>query len=150
MKYIFYPIIIAVVIVAIYIYVLVSISKIYFKFDLAGISLGEITDQSKVNLKINSYIENLNKFRITFSDLFVQLYYKNELIASSIKKDINKYTIPLKGTLSFKEDLQLFVNNTTVKLITDIATKQPVSIDYIVNVKIFGIKIPPIKDNFPV
>src|SRR3972149_8141587 len=138
MKYLFYPIIVISAVVDIYVYILTVISKIYFKFDLSGIKLTElgIGGIGKVNIKINSYIENLNDFRINFSDLFVQLFYQNELIATSTSVDKNKYTIPSKGKFSFIGDMNLFINTTTINIVKDIIAKKPVSVDYIVNVKV--------------
>ena len=152
MKYLFYPIIVIAAVVAIYVYILTVISKIYFKFDLSGIKLTElgIGGIGKVNIKINSYIENLNDFRINFSDLFVQLFYQNELIATSTSVDTNKYTIPSKGKFNFIGDMNLFINTTTINIVKDIIAKKPVSVDYIVNVKVFNIAIPPIKDSFTI
>lgn len=147
MKYIFYPLIIISVLVAIYIYVRLVISRIYFKFDLAGIDVTQLQG-SKVNVKINSYIQNDNIFPITFSNIFVQLYRSNQLIASSVSEDNNKYIVQPSGKFIFQDDIQIFVNPTTTSMVVDIIAKKPVSIEYIVKVKLWGISIPAIKSNF--
>lgn len=154
MKYIFYPLIIASVLVSILVYLAVSISKVYFKFDLSGISIGNLTSGSKINLKINSYIENLNKFKINFSGLFVQLFYNNDLIAASTDVNTNKYTVPANGKFNFQEDIDLFINKASLLLVKNIAinkiANKPTTIEYHVRVKLFNISIPVIKDSFTI
>lgn len=150
MKYIFYPIIVAAVIVSIYIYILVIISRFYFKFDLSGISLAQLSGTGKINVKINGSVQNDNDFRVTFSDLYVQLFYNKELIATSQKVDDKKYTIPAKGKFQFEETVDLYVNPTTLQLAANIALKVPTEIEYQVRLKIFGIKIPTIIDKFTI
>lgn len=151
MKYIFYPVIIAAALVATYIAIMVAISRVYFKFDLGSISVAQLTTTNpKIDVTINAQIQNENDFKVNFSDLFIQLFYNNQLIAASKQVNKNKYTVPSKGKFQFQEPVEIFVNQTSISLITDMASKKPVNIEYHVRVKIFGVRIPVIVDSFTV
>jgi len=154
MRFLFWILIVVSIIVALFVLLRVAISKIYFKFDLAGIDITKLTlaniTQAKVVVKINASVQNENNFKINFSDLFVQFFHNNELIATSQDIDTKKYTIPAKGKFQFQEDIDIYINRATIKIASDIVAKKAVEIEYHVRVKIFNINIPSIVDKFTI
>lgn len=153
MKYIFYPLIIAAALVSVWVAVMVSISKVYFKFDLGGISIANLTASlasgiPKIDVNVKASIQNENPFKINFSDLFIQLFYNTQLIAASKQVNINKYTVQPKSVFQFQEPIEVFVNTASIAVIKDVVAKKPVLIEYHVRVKIYGVRIPVIVDSF--
>lgn len=144
-------IIIAVVVILglLYLYSKLSVQKISFKFDIGKIDLSIISLSNPViNINVLTTIDNKNNFEISFSDLFVRLLYNDNLVAKSKNIDINKYKVPAKSSFSFNQELELYINSSTIGLIKSLVSRQPVKIDYEVDVKIFNIKVPTIKDYF--
>lgn len=142
-------------IVAIYIYIRVSISRLFFKWPTLIDVIGNIKSiqGGTIEVSLPVVIENLNSFDIKFTDLYFELKYKDNLIASSKQRDTTEYTIPAKsvtgnGYKEIKEDTIIHIDGNTISLAGKIISKQTVRIDYSVDLKVFGIKIPTISDYF--
>lgn len=115
------------------------IENIKFKFGISGISFTSLLNPV-VNVKTT--IENKNPFFVIFNDLFVKLFYNGELIAQSESVDKRNHFLPINGTTSF--DHKMVINSNILKI------KQPIKIDYEIDVRIFGFKIKTIKSFFTI
>lgn len=113
------------------------IENIKFKFAVSSINFTSLLNPI-VNIKTT--IENNNPFFVIFSNLFVKLFYNGELIAQSETIDKRNHFLPIHGTTSF--DHNMIINANIIKV------KQPIKIDYEIDVRIFGFKINTIKDSF--
>jgi len=129
--------------------------NIYFKsVDLSGLSLSDLEkilggETKVINTTIGADIENKNPFSISFSRLKVKMFYEKELIAeTSAKTESTKYTVPANGKLSIEDTANIILNPTSVNLIAQGFTNQKPSIDYTVDLRIWGIPIPRIKSDF--
>lgn len=126
--------------------VLIVVSNIKFKpfdkSDIVGIKISDLVQGKKLTISINSYIENQNNFKINFSDLYIQIFHNNELIANSTTLDTKKHTLPANGNVTLPESIDIYGNQTTINIVKDIALYKPVKVNYKLDVKVFGIKIP--------
>lgn len=113
------------------------IDDITFEFEIVGINFAQLFNPI-VNVK--TIIENKNPFPIVFSDLYVKLFYNGELIAKSEKIDKSWHFVPIKGKTDFEHEMRIMPS--IVKI------KQPITIDYEIDVRIFGFKIDTIKDSY--
>lgn len=124
-----------------------AFEKLKFKFDLSGINLSQLKSGT-INVKAGVTIENKNKFNITFSRLFVRLFYNNQLIAQSKEAREEKIVVPKNSEIKFIEDIEVYVNSATIDLVKNSIAKESVEIKYEIDLIVFGIRIPTIKNSF--
>lgn len=119
------------------------IDNIKYSFDIEKIKLQPFTSiVPKIDVDIETTIENKNPIFIIFSDLHARLFQNGKLFANS--KQINKraYLVPINGTKTFTDTFTVNLN------VLQVNVTQP--IDYEIDVRIFGIKIETIKFSFTI
>ena len=128
--------------------------NIYFKsVDLSGLTLADVEkilggETKVINTTLGADIENKNPFSISFSRLKVKMFYEEELIAETSEKIAStKYTIPAKGKLSIEDTADIILNPSSVNLIAQGLTNRKPSIDYTVDLRVWGIPLS-IKNDF--
>lgn len=129
--------------------------NIYFKsVDLSGLNLADLEkillgETKVIHTTIGADLENKNPFSISFSNLKVKMFYENALIAETSDKIKNtKYTVPAKGNLSIEDTADIILNPSSVNLIAQGLTNRKPNIDYTVNLRVWGIPLPRIKNDF--
>lgn len=118
------------------------IDNIKFIFKIENIFWPPFASILSANVNIQTRIENRNPIFIIFSHLYVRLFYNNELIAQSKDVDIATRFIPVNGELTFNHEMVVNVNIFKIK--------QPIKIDYEIDVHVFGFKIETIKSSYTV
>lgn len=114
--------------------------------DLANIAL---TGQSKtVNVSLEMDVVNNNNFSIPFSKMKVKLLYNNILIAETSPLLQVKRVVPANSSVTISDIININLNNASGQMLIEKLKKRPVTIDYIINVSVFGIPLPSIKNNF--
>lgn len=113
--------------------------------DLANIALLSQTKTITVGLSMD--INNQNNFSIPLSSLNVKLVYDNTVIAQTSNMLLNKQTVPANGTLTVADNVNVILNNAGGALLIEKIKGRAVTIDYIINMKVFGIPLPSIKKN---
>lgn len=113
------------------------IDDITFNFEIVGINFAQLFNPL---INVKTIIENQNPFPIVFSDLYVKLFYNGELIARSEQIDKSWHIVPIRNKTEFNHEMRVFAAITKVK--------QPITIDYEIDVRIFGFKINTIKDSY--
>lgn len=128
---------------------------IYFKsVDLSGLGLADLEkilggETRVINTTLGADIENKNPFKISFSRLKVKMFYEKQLIAETSEKIAStKYTVPANGNLSIEDTANIILNTTSVNLIAQGLTNRKPTIDYTVNLRVWGIPLPTIKSDF--
>lgn len=128
--------------------------KVYFKsVDLSGISLANIpailTGGQTVNVVIGADIKNDNTYAVIFSGLKVKLFYKGILIAETSESlSSNKFIVPAMGSLSIQDNAKLILNNTTIDILREKIAGRSIEIGYTTTVRVYGVRIPLISENF--
>lgn len=115
------------------------IDNVTFRFNIAGINFSSLLNPI---INIKTTITNKNNFFIIFSKLYVELFYNGDLIAQSNGVDNKTHFIPINGTTSFDTEMKLNANILKIK--------QPIKIDYKIDVYLFGFKIDTITDSFTI
>ncbi|KKQ35810.1 MAG: hypothetical protein US53_C0070G0009 [Candidatus Woesebacteria bacterium GW2011_GWA1_37_7] len=110
--------------------------------DIAAILLTGQTQSAKVIITLNADIKNDNSFSIPFSIKKIKLFYQGSLIAETSETlAIQKFEVQQKSSLSVKDNLNVLLNTTSIKLLKEkVLLKQQPVIDYYVKIKI--LKIP--------
>lgn len=116
------------------------IDNIKFSFKIGQIQFAQV--QPKIDVDIETTIENKNPIFIIFSDLYVRLSQNGKQFANSKQINKNAYLIPINGTKTFTDTFEVNLNVIGVNMKS--------AIDYEVDVRIFGIKIETIKSSFTI
>lgn len=114
--------------------------------DLANIALLSQTKTITVGLSMD--INNQNNFSIPFSSMNVKLFYDNTLIAQTSDTLLNSQQVPANGTLKISDQVNVILNNAGAALLIEKIKGRAVTIIYEINMKVFGIPLPSIKQNF--
>lgn len=134
-------------IIAYYINTVVKSIKLKFTVDninLQGISLGSLNmGTSFVKTRIQFFIYFQSFFKIRFSQLQLNAYYNNILIARSANNVENKKQVVLAPNVENEvyHTFDLQVNASTIELIAKIKAKQPYQIAYNLSVRLFGVPV---------
>lgn len=122
--------------------------------DLHGLTLQDFTNiaftgQTKtVTATLGMVISNQNNFAIPFSRMKVTILYNDTLIAETSQALSNNKTVPANGTLALSDNINIILNNAGGNLVVaKLSGKNPV-VDYVINVSVFGIPLPSIKNSF--
>lgn len=122
--------------------------------NLQGLTLTDLASiafegQSKtVTVTLAMAIKNDNNFSIPFSNMKVKLYYDNTIIAETSNLISGKQVVPANGALTVSDTVNVILNNAGGKLLIDKINGGHPSIDYSISLKVFGIPLPNIKNNF--
>lgn len=149
MKSLFYISIVVILALLLYYYFKIVKARITFNFKLRDIKVGTINiadikdDNAKLKIGVGIEIENKNKFSISFSDLYLWLYWNNNLIAktSDIPEAKKKVYIPSNGKAYFVEPIDIYINKNTIGFLAELKLKKEVDIKYVVSLRILGLNI---------
>ncbi len=87
-------------------------------------------------------IKNGNSFSIPFSSLAVKFYYKDNEIAETSDMLSTTKQIPANGTFTGTDTVKIILNGSGIQMLIDKLTTKKVTLEYRINVKIFGIPLP--------
>lgn len=137
-----------------YAFILYAKSKIKFdisldKLDLAGILAAAISgDVPTLKTFLNINVKNDNPFTISFSNLDVKLFYQGSQVAQSVDVSAEKIVILPKLDQDFTHVLQITLSQAFLEALKTLKSGQPLVLQYVVKLRLFGIPIPAYKDNF--
>lgn len=139
----------------VYLYVSLVLSRVFLDISMSGLNLSGLNLSSLVNngktsfaLKLKVIVKNRNKFSINFSDLYAEVYSNNQLIAKSseLQSNYQKINVPGLSEKSFNEELDVVLSASSINLIRDKFNGKPIKLDYIIKLKVFGVRIK-VQDN---
>jgi len=148
-------ILVILILVLIYIQSRLIVDRVKFKFSFRGVNLASLNlsnfiniGQTSVNTSLGLNIKNENNFSIRFSNLKTWLYYDGNLVAETSEDLLSKsFIIPSKGQLDVVDNVNMYVNLTSTKLIQQVLSHRSPTVEYTVNVNIYGIPFT-FKNNF--
>lgn len=111
---------------------------------LNNISLESLdAGQSFIRTRVEFLVSFIAAFKIVFSELYLEVYYKGVLVAKSADAIENFKSVTLSPNVNnlVYQTFDLKINSSLVDLIFKIKSKQDYTLDYKLSVKIFGIKI---------
>lgn len=160
MRSLFYFIIVACLVVSIYTYSMVSISKIFLKpfdrKDIKAIDFSQIKS-GRITVRVNSSIKNENNFDIKFSDLIFNVFYNEQIVCTSPNshiivnnKVVDQAVIPKNSIFSFQKDVEIYIPGEIPSIVKNLALKIPVQMEYNLKFNVYGVKVPTITDKFTV
>lgn len=144
---------IAVAVYLIYTYLKKVSDKINIRIAFKGVDLGNTSVPvflsslnagivNNVKLKLAAIITNDNSFSIPFSNLVAELFYDGILVAKTTDElSQKKFVVPANGQLEVLDNVNVFLNAASVKLLTQTLNNQKPTITYSVRVKIFFIPV---------
>lgn len=151
MKNIFIGIIISLLVIlsALYIYVKSVIESFNVKFDLSDLNIKDLSFKSldigkgTIEVKLKFIIKFFSFFNISFSNLNLKVYYKNDLVAESSNNDENKKEVKIISGIDnvVYHSFDVKVTGNTINLIYQVQNKLNYSISYELSVKVFGIQV---------
>lgn len=122
--------------------------------DLQGLTINDFLNSAFVGTERNisatlgMTIKNENNFSIPFGNMKIQLLYNNIIVAeTSNMLSMQKFIIPAKGNLAISDTINVQLSKAGTFLIEKIKGNHP-QMDYKINLSVFGIPIPAIKNNF--
>ena len=128
---------------------LVIESRIRFDFDLKGLDPSKFLTKllkGRIDVDIKVTVTNKNNFNIPISNLYIELFYNNQLVANSIdRSSLLNIKANDKTALSHWVDLNLSEN--TFELLKKIVKKEEPEVYYIVRGKLWFIPFK-IKNSF--
>lgn len=145
-------ILIIIVIIAIVIFVKgknaydkITFTKPTLKQDIQALAAANLSGNT-LSLPLPFIIKNDNNFSILFSSVNAELLYNGNVIGKS--NDAGWHTIPANGSLSLAPVIDFSINDAVKNLFIQKIQGGHPAIDYVITMKVFGIPIPSIKDNF--
>lgn len=138
------------VILILIVYYLYEVKKTFnVKFKLDDISLKDFnlsslnTGKSFVETRVQFFVFYVALFNIVFSDLYLEVYYENQLVAKSSDKleNFEKITLQPNYNNLVYQTFDLKINAAAISLIYKIKTKQKFAVNYKLSAKVFGIQI---------
>lgn len=141
--------IIVLIFLLIYIQSKMIYNRIKFEFgfrgaDLSGLDIQSVLlgGQTEATVKMSAKVINKNNFAISFSDLRAWLYFEGTMIAqTSDELAKNKVTVQPNSAAEITDDVRIFLNQQSVKLLKQAALGQSPKIDYTVKMKVWGIPV---------
>ncbi len=140
-----------------YAFVLYAKSRIKIGVSLAKLDIGKligvintggnIGGKAILKTDLEIKVENGNTFTIRASDLSVQIFHQGTLIAQSAGKSSEKIIVLPKYEAEFIHTLDVVLSDEFFSVIKALKSGQPLVLQYIVRIKLFGIPIK-YKDNF--
>ncbi len=137
--------IIFLILVTIAIFIKRFINNVFVEFEVTSINLKTIKikdvllkGRATTKLNYNVIIENRNNVKVAVKNIFITLYYKgNEIGRSEVAQDIvlNKF----KKT-EFSNTLNITLDKTSLQIVQDALSKEPIKLEYKVDFKVFGLK----------
>ena len=112
--------------------------------DLANIAL--VGKSKTVTAVVEMDIKNDNNFAIPFSSIRAELFYKGTLIAETT--DDSSHTVPANGHITLSDPVNIILNTAGGNLLIEKIKGGHPQIDYVINLKVFGIPVPSIKESF--
>lgn len=141
------------IIVLLLILIIYYINKVQKSFDVSfklnDVKLNNLSfesldaGQSFIRTRVEFLVKFVSAFKINFSELNLEVYYKGVLVAKSadVIENFQSVTlIPNVNNLVY-HTFDLKINSSLIDLIFKIKSKQSYTLDYKLSVKIFGIKI---------
>ena len=134
---------------ALYVYVKSVIESFSVRFDLSDFNIKDLSFNSldvgkgTVEVKLKFIIKFFSFFNISFSDLNLKAYYKNDLVAQSSSNSENKKEVTIISGVdnSVYHTFDVRVNGNTINLIYQIQNKLNYTINYELSLKVFGIQV---------
>lgn len=134
---------------SLYIYIKSVVDSIKFDLNLNNLNLIDLSSESikkgttNINIKLEFIVKFISLFNISFSDLNIKAYYKNNLIANSLRNEENLKKITLISDINNKiyHTFNVIINKDTIDLITKIKDKKYYLIDYELSFKILSLTI---------
>jgi len=138
-------IIIFLVLVVLGLFALMSVRNIEVKVKLANISLEGFASsllKKKPVIKVGAAvtIHNTNPFRIPISDLFIEIYDGNTLIARSIEPS-KRFVIPKEQYKTFNHSFDVFISSLLLDKIKQIKAGKKIEFTYKIKGKVFGLPV---------
>ena len=120
------------------------------RLDLAGLVVSAIQrDLQPLRTFFNINIKNENAFNISFSDLDIMIFYNGVLVARSATISATRNIILPKLDEDFSHALDVTLSKQLFQALKALKDGQPLTLQYIVKVKLFGIPLPfTFKDDF--
>ncbi len=141
-------IILLAIITAIYLYVQLLVSRLDFNFglskiDLSKFQLGRVITGGSSNAKVvvDASITNANSVNLSFSNLYIEIYYNETLIAYSTDNISNyaKVVIEAGSVTIIQEELNIVVNGNTVDFGLKMNLNEQLLISYKIRLKLLGL-----------
>ncbi len=122
------------------------INNIVLDVKLKKIDVGEsfisiLQGKGELKTTIEILIENQNRFSIPLSNLDIDIYYENILIANTDKVDSSKVVIPKQGYEKFTHKINVFLVQSFFDVVSKLKEGDKITLEYVLKVKIFGIPV---------
>lgn len=148
--------IIALLLGAVYYYIMIKVARIsfeiYFKnLDTAEVNIGNlVSGQATVKVAVGTRITNRNDFSIRLSDFHIWIYYNGVMIAQTAdtQNNLTKVNIPANGLIDVTHEVNVSINQTTLQVLKDLKNKKELKFDYTTEFKVWGIPVPKYSDYF--
>lgn len=120
--------------------------------DLQGLTLADLANialagqEKTVTATVQMNIQNDNSFSIPFSSIRAQLLYNDTVIAKT--SDDSSHIVPANGNLPLSDPVNIILNNAGGNLLIEKIKGGKPKINYVINLKVFGIPVPSIKSSF--
>ena len=130
-----------------YAFVLYAKSRITMSISLAKLNIPQLISvmskgsQAVLKTDLDLKVKNDNAFTIRASDLNVQIFYEGVLIAKSENKPSKRIIVLAKSEASFIHTLDVILSQQFFGIIGDLKSGQPLALNYIVRIRLFGIPI---------
>lgn len=120
----------------------ITFTKPSLNQDIQAILQTNVSDDT-ISVPLPFNINNENNFPVEFSSINAQLLYSGELIGES--NDAGWHTIPKNGTLPYAPVVNITINDAVKSLLAQKIKGVHPSLDYVINLKVFGVPIPSVK-----
>lgn len=132
-----------------------EISDLKFDFDLNAIDVSSFNlndlllgEGGKLKANVKFIVENQGRIPISFSNLNIQIKYKDKLIGQTSKEDINNFRkikinpYYINGGITVESQIfDVYVNKELIELIGLIKSNLNPSIYYSIGISVYGLKI---------
>lgn len=131
-----------------YVHVSTELDNIDYKFDLRSVDFSKfnikdvVGDGAKIKSEIGIDLKNNSNLKLSFKDLYLELYYNDVLVARS-SDDVNNFsriTISKHSDIYIKQSFDIFLNKSALAMIADVRKGKSV-IGYKVKLNWFGLKV---------
>lgn len=120
-----------------YAYAKKTIDKFTFDIKFVGADLkGILSNGGFANIDLSATITNQNKFKVSVKDLYVEVYYKGQLLGKSTSIH-DPFVIPANGRITISQGMTLSATS-TFDIAKQFISGQKIEFEYMIKATIFN------------